>query len=442
MKPLSQRLKPFERRVRIVRAWRGLAVGACFGALASTVWSVLDWRGIAYAEAPQLAVVVAIASLAGAMIGFLRRVPEAALTASIDRRAGLEDRLTTAKERATDSDAFDSALREDAEAKLGTLRPTEVYPIRVSRWHGGALALCAASAAIFLLGNTPFLLSDSAKKEREELRQEGKRIERITKEHLESPEAKKLLTDSERKLADELRKLQRDLEKAHISKEESLQKANEIAKKADEIMKQNALETMKNLETAQSALEKMQKAALKEAGMPNADPQLASLPSPQLQQMEDAAKAQLEKAKNDLRSLKSQLDAIKEKLKNPNLTAAERKALEEQKSALESKMKDAEKAAKDAESQLEMIQLSKEAQEVIRKMTEHPLYKELQEIAKKLAENAQAASQPGGRPKLTKEEREELQRQLEELAMSLKDDEAMQAYLEALKEAMQNAGGT
>ena len=51
-----------------------------------------------------------------------------------------------------------------------------------------------------------------------------------------------------------------------------------------------------------------------------------------------------------------------------------------------------------------------------------------------------AASGKQGHPTLTAEQVKEMSKKLEELAEKLKDEKAMKAYLESLKEAMKHAG--
>lgn len=439
MKEFSDQLKGFSRRVRIVRSWRGMAMGACAGGVGAMVWATLDWMGVAYTEWSWMGGLVAAGAVLGAVAGYLQKIPLQALSRSIDRRAHLEDRLSTASERSADHGVFDDALRADAETNLANLKPQTVYPIRPGRWHGGAVALCAAAAAIFLLGNTPLLMSEDAQKEREELQREGKKVERITRENLDTPEARQEMSEAEKRLADELRKLQRDMEKARIGKAEAMQRANEIQKQAEKLINQSSKESLQSLDNAQKALDKMQQEALREAGMPNVTPSMANMPDAQRQQAEQMAQQQAAQKQGQVDALNNQLNQLAQKLKDPNLSESERKALEKQMKELQKELGDAKKGLEEAKKQLEALKLSKEAQEVLAKIMRNPLYKELQELAAKLKSNAQAGAGEN-RPELTKEQREALQKELEKLLAELKDDKAMQEYLKALMEAMKKAG--
>jgi hypothetical protein len=442
MEELSLRLRRFERRVRIVRAWRGLAVGLCAGGALCALWSILDWFSVFYSEWLWLGILLGACGIVGALAGFLSKVPVPALANSIDRRAKLKDRLSTAREHAGADEMFGEPLLGDAAAHLDRLKPATVFPFRVGRWQGGAVAITALAATIFLLGNTPILLSEEQKKQVEELKREGAKVERIIRDHLEDPEDQKGLSEEEKKLGQELLKLKKDLEKGRMTKEQALQKADELAKQAEKLLQESIKDTELSLDKAESALDKLRKDAMEQVGMKqNADPNLMKMSDSEREAAMQQLQSKMEDLQSQISSLQSQLGALQQKLNDPNLSAEERKKLEEQMKQLQKALGEAKENMKAAGEAMEALKLSKQAQEVFKKMMEHPLYKELQELAKKLAQNADAAAKSGS-PQLTKEQRLALQKQLEELAKKLKDDKAMQEYLKALLEAMKHAGGT
>lgn len=413
-------------------------MGACLGAGLSAVWAVLDLRSVLYTEWAWMGALTGGCAVIGAVVGCLQRVPLGQLAQSIDRRAGFEDRLTTANERTGSDSSFDGALSSDAEDHLASVKPKRVYPIRLGRWHACAFALGLLAAVIFTLGNTPIALTDQAKKDRAELKKEGELVQRVAKENFETPEAKEEMSAAEKRLADEMRKLDRDLEKGRMSKEEALQKSNELAQKAEDLMKSAAKESEASISEAQTAREALEKDAMKQAGIDNMSPQMAQMSDGDRQKQMDQAKQDGKKIQEQLDALKRKLEEIKRKLENKNLSAAERKALEEQKKALEGQISKLENEKKANEDLQKALQLSKEAQEVFAKMQKDPLYKELMEIEKKLA--AQSKSQSSsGHSKLTDAQREEIKKKLEELAKKLTDAKAMKEYLQALIEAMKKA---
>jgi len=458
-------LRRFESRVRMIRAWKGLAIGLTIGGIICTGWAALDWARMAYTEWAWMGLVLAVMGMAGMATGFLLKVPTRALTDSIDRRGALANRLTTSMEVAEES-TFGLALHDDAQSKLAGLKPNELYPLKMGRWQAGAIGMVALASTIFLLGNSPLLLPPRERKDREELKKIGQSVERIARPLTET-EKPGDLTDAEKRMADELRKLQRDLQRNRLSKEEAVQEANELNKKTKEIVKDRADLTNQNLEKAESALEKLQKAELEKNGVkmdaemmkqlremnqsndrkgdPNRSPdQQIDQKLRELEQQQkglEQQKAQVEQKKSDL--LK-QLDKINQDLKNPNLTAEQRKALEAMQKKIQEMLKKLEKEIEEIQKAVNKILQNKEIQELLKKINEHPAMKKLQEMAAKLAANAKMGEN-GEMPEITKEDLKELmdkmpelEQKLKDLAKKLQDPKALDEYMEALKEALEN----
>ncbi|MBC8064595.1 MAG: hypothetical protein H7Y17_07180 [Chlorobia bacterium] len=461
-------LKRFERRVRLVRAWRGLTLGACAGALASVVWAGLDWMRVSYTEWSWMGMVVGVSALIGIFVGYFARIPAKALSDSIDRRGGLEDRLKTSLEVAG-ANQFESALHEDASEKVGRLKPKDLYPVRVGKLQGGTVALALLASAIFLLGNSPILLPPDVRKEREELKKLGESVERIAKPLTEHNKPENL-TDAEKRVAEEMRKLQRDLMKSKIDKEETMQKANELAKQTKEIVKERAELTTQNIEKAESALEKLQKAELEKAGLKmdpemmqalhemNQDRNKKSEPGDKdktdqqkfdksmqkLNQEQKALEQKQQKLQDQKAELQKQMDKLSTEMKNPNLSPEQQKALEEMQKKISEMMKKMEKELAEIQKAIDKIMKNKEIQELIRKINEHPKMKELQELAAKLAANAKMGEM-GEMPELSKEDIEamkeklkEAEKAMKELAKELADPAAMEEFMQQLKEALEN----
>ena len=420
----------FARRVRFVRAWRGAAMGACLGALGAAGWSALDWMGHADATPLKMAVLVGGSTLVGTVAGAALRLPAKALRASVDRRGKLENRLTAS---AVDV-PFADEIRADAEAHLGAIRPAEIYPLRVGRWHAGALASMALAASIFLLGSTPLLLSADAKETREELMKKGATVERVLKENFETPEAEKEMSEAERRLVEEARRLQRDLEKGRMNKEEALQKANELQDKAMELAKQMAEQSTKSLDQAETAMEQMERAALEKANMGQVDPSLLNMPQGQREELKKQNAAKQADLKQRMEAIDKRLAEIAKKLAGKGLSEAERKALEEERKSLEAQKKELEAQMKEAQKQGEALKLSDEGKAVLDKMRNHELMQEIRKLAEQMKRSNQQTK--SGQPKLTPEQLKEMKEKLEALLAKLKDDKAMQEYLQQMLEAM------
>jgi hypothetical protein len=461
-------LKRFERRVRLVRSWRGLAIGLCVGGVICAVWAALDWARVAYAEWMWMGMLLAGAGLLGMLQGYFAKVPAKALSDSIDRRGDLQDRLKTSMEVRGAND-FESALQSDATERVGKLKPKDLYPVKVGKWQAGAVGMAVLASTIFLLGNTPILLPPQERKDREELKKLGQSVERIAKPLTENDKPGDL-TDAEKRMAEELRKLQRDLQKSKISKEETLQKANELSKQTEEMVKERSELTEESLAKAESAMEKLQKAELEKSGLKmdpetlkalqemnqeqgkKGDPADKGKTSQQkfdqkMQKLGEQQKA-LEQKKQDMEQQKSdlqkQLDKVNEQLKNPNLTPEQQKALEEMQKKLQEMLKGLEKEMAEIQKAIEQIMKNKEVQELLKKISEHPAMKELQEMAAKMAEKAQKGEM-GEMPEISKEDLQEmkdrmpeLEAKLKELAKQLQDPKALDEYMEQLKEALKN----
>lgn len=457
-------LKRFERRVRLVRSWRGLAIGLTAGAAISAAWAILDWMKISYTEWSWMGTVVGVSGAIGMLVGYFMRVPLRNLSDSIDRRGGLENRLTTSME-VSDETEFGDALQHDATDRLGKVQPNQLYPMRVGRWQATAVLVSVLASTIFLLGNSPILLNAEARKDREELKKLGTTVERIIKPVTETGEQQEL-TPQEKRLIDEVRKLQRDMERAKINKEEAMQKTNDLAKKAQEMMQERAKMTEENLAKAESAMEKLEKAELEKDGQKLDSEDLKKLSEMNKSGMKtDQQKAEQQKEKSELQQkaqqmqqqkseLQKKIDELSKKLQDPKLSAEQRKAMEEMQKKLQEMMKGLEKELAEIQKRIAEIMKDQEIQEMLKKIMEHPAMKELQEMAQKLAEEAQKQQnsdpQNPEMQKLTKEQLEQMKQQLEEaakqlkeLAKQLKDPKALEEFMEQLKEALKNmkAGG-
>lgn len=383
-----------------------------------------------------MAVVTLSGTVLGSIVGAGLRLPANALRASVDRRANLENRLTAS---AMDVPFIDE-ITADAERKLQGVRPAEIYPLRVGRWHAGALASMALAASIFLLGSTPLLLSPEAKAAREDLARKGAAVERILKEKFETPQAQKGMTEAERRLAEEARRLQRDLEKGRLNREEALQRANELKDKALELAKQFADKSQKSLAQAETAMEKIERAELEKAGLADADPSLLQMPQGQRDEMKAKNAEKQKDLKSKLEAIDKKLAELAKKLAQKGLTEQERKAMEAERKELERQKAELQKEMEQAQKESKALELSEQARDVLNKMRNHELMKEIRKLAEQFRKSNQQTSKEG-RPQLTKEQREEMKKKLEELLSKLKDDKAMKEYLEQMIVAMKNAQG-
>jgi hypothetical protein len=475
-------LKRFSRRVRVLRAWLGLGMGLSIGAILATGWALLDWLNVFYTEWSSLAYLVGGAGLLGLLVGTMRRIPAKTLTDSIDRRADLKNRLSTATERSGEHGTFDDALQADANGRLENLRPANLYPIKLSRWHAGSLVFSLLAACLFMLGNTPLLLSKEAKASREKMQEQASQIERVVRP-LEEEVKKGDANAEEKKLAEELKKLSQELKKARINPEEAMRRQNELNKQAEKLETQRFKKAQENREVAQAKLEQLALELAKKDDASNLDAMKAQeemlknlqeqndslqnkmnslesqLNDPSLskeqkqalrnlldqmkltqqqsgalsmqmqQQMSKELQKQLQQMEEEISELQKEIDAINEQLKDKSLSSSERAILMKKLAALNKKLK-------------QSIEMTENMRKAMEKMMNDPLMKEILELAAKAeivmnkAKNSQGNEEQQA---LTKEELEEIQKQIDELAKKiLEDDEFMKQYLEALRDMLKD----
>lgn len=398
----NDRLKQFARRVRIARAWRWAAIGGCVGAFAAALGAAFDALRWMLVEPTALGALLLTGVALGALTGLLWRVRAEDVADSVDRRAGLQNRVRTAL--GTPGGAFAEEVSEDAWRHLEHVRPRTLFPLRFGRWHTGVLALAAVAASLFLLGNTTLFLSEQKKADREALKKAAPLVERVARPDLDR------MSDQEKKLDAEMKMFAKMLERARLDRPEALQKANELAQKMDELAKERFAKAEKNLETADKALERMMRDELAKRGLEDLNPS---------DLMRDASQAQ-----SQMRELEQRIQDLENKLSEQGLSEAERAALLKEKA--------------EAEKQLLQLKLSQDALDTFQKLFNSKEFREIMEMAKKLQKEAQAGQQ--GQQQLTPEQVKELEQRLEELAAQLKDPEKLKEYLDALREALKNTG--
>lgn len=456
----NEKLKPFARRIRWMRAWRGLGAGLLIGGVAAIAWSALDWAGILFATWGQLGILALACMAAGALAGAVWPLVPGDVARSLDHRAGLKDRVGTAMEHAADGTRFEDVQAEDAAASLQRVEPKSAYPMKFSPLHASSVASCMAAGALFFAANTTILMAPEQKKAKQEAAEAAARVERVAKPMAGAQRAGKP-SDEERKLAGELQQFAREMEKARMAPAQQMQRANELAEKAEKLASQRVEQADQSMQTAQAKLAEMK---LEEAGITQEMKQGLQLSQDQLdtlrQQMEQAG-VQSSDQKGDNAGISEQdlknlgMDPSSKDLMN--LTEQERKALQEsiskQLQDLEAKQAEG-KQLTEGEKKLmeqlrklsEQLKMSAEVQKAIQELMASKEYQELakamQEMREKMAEAGEQMQQ--GQP-LTEEEMKQmeeqmkaLQERMEQFAKDWNDPEKREQMLEAMKQAMED----
>lgn len=404
------RLKPFRRRIRLLRASRCGAIGGCIGAAVSVVMAALDAFGVVYFEPWMLAVPVALGVLAGIARALFERLPDALVARSMDRRGGLEDRLTTAAEVPVEAGPLAGIQHEDAARHLEGLRPREMYPLRPNRWHGSLFALSLMTGLIFVVGNTAILRTQERRKEAEALRRTAAEVQRVTKPAMDMAKRADSTAD-EKDLARRLEKFTRDLDRARMTRQEALVKANDLAEQARRVESQRTAKMADSVQGAQTAAMKLAKMG-----------ENAQLAKGEEMKMAEQA-ADLER---QIAGMRRRLEQGRNGKPGERLSEAERKALEKQ--------------LAEANKQLHELKLSMQAKKMLADLAANPDYQEAQRILAELAKQAaQPANAAAERKPLTKEQMEAMAQRLEELAKKLDTDEKLKEYARQLMEAAKNA---
>ena len=418
MSPGTLDLQRFVRRIRLARGiwflWRGLLAGSILGAVWAGLdlvgWTLADWRDV-------LALVAASGPVAG-LWGWFTPVRAEQVARSVDRRSGLEDRLTSAI--AGEDSEFQSEVREDAERKLSEVSPKRVYPIPFGRKQVAMASSVVLPVAILVVSYNHLLLSPDAREERKGEKADAARIEHVIK----PISADKRLSPEETALVKKLERLQQELERGKLDRDSAKEKADRISQEAERLEHVENQKTAQSLSAAQSALDRM-KQATREKNLDQADKSAGLTGRETEEQLKQlAAKAPTKEQLENLQQKISQLQ--KELAQKSGLSRSQRESLQKQLAELQK--------------QMQQLQLSKAAQEMLERMRNNPEYKKLQEMMEKLRQNQQ--NMENGQPSsLSPEELKEMEQQLEELAKELKTDKDMENYIKQMEEALKEGNG-
>lgn len=226
------RLRAWVRLLLAVRlATLGVAVGA--GAMV-LVRGVARLYGVTYsledAGGPLLVVCGA-----AALVALVWPLPDRLLSACVDRRLGLRDRLSTAVElmRELSPSGMAQAQIHDAVRHLGEVTPSRAYPLRFDRLTKAMLGGLAALALVQFAPIPPLLLSAREREEGAQLRAVARELRPAVEDVSEmADEARDEETDE---AARRLARLTERMERGRISKREALLELSELQEKLDRL---------------------------------------------------------------------------------------------------------------------------------------------------------------------------------------------------------------
>lgn len=266
MAVLPLNVRSFSRRIRLVRAWHNLPGGMIAGSVLAGVAHGLDlWTNVVVSPSLGGSVLMA-GTLVGVASGFFARLTPMDLYRSLDRRAGLKDRLVTALELAESNDAMANAQRRDAVQVSESLVPGNLYPYRWTRWHTGAVVTLVLALGLQTMAITGYGRSPSQGANQTELANAAVQIRRIERE-LKQTQAQLPPTDLEGQLAAGMDSLADRLERGKINREDALAEADKLAQKAEDAAKGRAEMAGRHLERAEDIAAQAQQRAFAEAGL-------------------------------------------------------------------------------------------------------------------------------------------------------------------------------
>lgn len=481
-------LARFRRRVHLLHLLRGGLVGLAFGSWLACVILAYDWFVRPLNWTQYIPVLALVGFLAGVIWAFSNRPSDSAIAQSLDRRLGLEDRVSSARELSEGGHAFSALVERSGQQALAAALPARAFPLRWTRdWTHALLAVLFLVALGVVFTQQPWV-PKGEKSGRAALAAAAPEIERIQKETVAQPRPTEESKAEAKRIAQELEKLQKQLERERLSPQEAEARAAELANDLDQLetKRQEALQDRaKELKTAREALLDAKRQEIAQAMPPDRDAleptaqeeareqaraeqlreQIAKLGkkisegnlTPQERERIEAEMQNLEQELEQLRQLEelrreadqlqrelSQLKAeeqrLRAKLQDPNLTAQQRGEIQRQLAENQAKQQAAESQLKELQ---EAAKLAQELQQAMQELMANEAYQEMmrmaEEMMRRAAQEQQAQQGQGEKPRpMTEDEMREMIDRIRELQEALQDEENAQRLLEEMRQALES----
>lgn len=268
---LNQTLDAAARRVRVLLVYQWAARTLCGAAAVCLVWTVAS--RLRWMPTPSPGVLAGILLGAGAVgiaLGFARRITRMDVAHWTERRASMQERLSSAVEFGAQrtTDPLARRQQEDAQTHAAALDLRKLYPIRFSRAALGFMLLSLLLIGAFFLPSVPLFWSKAHREETAQIQARGAEIEKVVRETEQAATGQSL--DESKKAAQEIKKLAEAMKKGDLDKKAALVQMNKLTKQIEqqqqELAQANDAPTgeKKSLEQAaaevQAALEQKQTA--------------------------------------------------------------------------------------------------------------------------------------------------------------------------------------
>lgn len=417
-------LRTFEFRVRLARAFRGMAYGLVAAGLLGLVlvaadylgWIVVTWQTLGWLTAGFVAT--------GLAVGLLTPLNHAALAQSVDRRADLKERLQTSFE--SPAGFFGEAQIQDTSVSVAGLRAARLYPFKLSKWHLAGVALLAMAGGFFAFTTGVIVLSKNKAENLEKAKTEAERVERISKPLIE--DEGKLGHDAlDLEYLKQLEAYRRELKRGRLNEEQAADKLGNLNNSNQSNTEKQWSQFVSQSQTAQEALAKsLSQKMASQSGLSKEEAQAA------MSQMKDMMS----------KGMSSEQIQAKANELSQKLAELEKKMAEIQKEMLKpgANMKALQQQLKGLQQQALDVKLSQKTLEWLEKVARNPEFKKLMELLAKLQkqQGQQPSSQDQQQAQLTQQQLEKMEREMEELATKFPTDEDIKRLIQQIMEALKN----
>jgi len=312
---VHSRIAMLRTRIKLLVTQQWLCVGLTFAALACLLLVAatrLQWWTDAI---DYLWAVLLVGAVTGLIIGWTRRITPMVAAQIADERGGLKERLSTAMEISASEDRGPIARAQlaDAAQHASALQLSQTLPWRAPRQLRYLAAAGALLLAAIFLPDLPLFQSKQAQLDREAMRKEGQRIQRVAKEiEKKLPKKKTAAEDEEivRKVAAEMKKLGKDQAQGRIGKKQAMLRMNQLQKNLKEA-EQKAGGGQKAEKSMEQVTNQLQQAADKQRDQGNTEQARA------LSQMAQNV------ANKDMEAAKKQLEDLAKKMQSGKMSAEE-----------------------------------------------------------------------------------------------------------------------
>jgi len=388
---LLDRVGAFRRRIRLLVTQQWLCVGLTFAALAGLLLvaaTKLQWWTDAI---DYLWALLLLGAITGLIIGWTRRITPMVAAQIADDRAGLKERLSTAVEIAasTDRSPIAQAQLADAAQHARELEIARVLPWRMPRQVRYLAAAVVLLLTVIFVPELSIFHSRQDQLDREAMRREGERIQRVAKAIETKLPKKKTKDENEeivRRVAAEMKKLGKDQARGRIPKKQAMLRMNQLQKSLKDA-EQKSSGGQNSQKSMDQVAAQLQQAADKQSQQGNGENAKA------LKQMADNL------SKRDLEGAKKQLEELARKMQSGKMSAEEAAKTSEMlqkmaESMQGSNLDHASQQMKDAAKQLQ--QAAETAKNLQKQMASAKTDAERQKLQQQMQQQMAQASQQAG----------------------------------------------